>query len=104
MTVEVNLYDPTYKAISIDAEIFAYTGEDIEIVRARAETALQDFFAFDRVGFGQAVRTSDLVALLDGVRGVSYIHLFTPAADLTLRPGEIPRLGEMRLDVRRADA
>ncbi len=104
VTVEVNLYDPTYKAISIDAEIFAYTGEDIEIVRARAETALQDFFAFDRVGFGQAVRTSDLVALLDGVRGVSYIHLFTPAADLTLRPGEIPRLGEMRLDVRRADA
>ncbi len=104
VTVEVNLYDPAYKDISIDAELFAYPGEDLDAVRARAEAALEDFFAFDRLTFGRAVRTSDIMALLDGVRGVSYLHLFSPASDLTLRPGELPRLGEMRLDVRRADA
>ena len=72
-------------------------------VRSRIEQALADFFAFDRVAFGQAVHVSDLVALLDGVRGVSYVRLFTPQLDIILRPGEIPVLGSVALDLKRAE-
>ena len=102
ITTQVNLYDPSYREVAIDAELFAYTGEDLDAVRARAETALADFFAFDRMDFGTPVRISDVVALLDGVRGVSYVQLFLPASDLITRPGEIPVLGPLQLTVKRA--
>jgi predicted phage baseplate assembly protein len=102
ITTQVNLFDPAYREVAIDAELFAYTGEDLYAVRARAETALAEFFAFDRMDFGTPVRTSDLVALLDGVRGVSYVQLFLPAADVITRPGEIPVLGPLQLTVKRA--
>ena len=103
VTVEVNLTDPVYKEIHVDAEIYTYAGEDLSLVRSRIEQALADFFAFDRVAFGQAVHVSDLVALLDGVRGVSYVRLFTPQLDIILRPGEIPVLGSVALDLKRAE-
>lgn len=104
ITTEVNLFDPSYREIVVDAEIVAYSTEDPDLVRTRVETALHDFFAFDRMTFGQGVHQSDLVALLDGVRGVSYVHLYAPSGDLLLRAGEIPALGEVRLDVKRAGA
>ena len=103
VTVEVNLAEPVYKEIHVDAEVYAFVGEDLSLVRGRIEQALADYFAFDRVSFGQTVYQSDLVALLDGVRGVSHVRLYTPGADVTVRPGEIPVLGEVRLDLRRAE-
>ncbi|HOF17820.1 MAG TPA: baseplate J/gp47 family protein [Phycisphaerae bacterium] len=104
ITTEVNLFDPSYREIVVDAEIVTHSTEDPDLVRTRVETALQDFFAFDRMTFGQGVHQSDLVALLDGVRGVSYVHLYAPARDILPGPGEIPALGEVRLDVKRAGA
>ena len=103
VTVEVNLTDPSYREIHLDAEVYAYAGEDLSLVRGRIEQALANFFAFDAVSFGQAVHVSDLVALLDGVRGVSYVRLFAPQVDVILRPGEIPVLGNVALDLKRAE-
>ncbi len=86
----MNLFDPRYREIAVDAEVVAYSTEDSALVRSRVEAALRDFFAFDRMAFGQSVYQSDLIALLDGVRGVSYVHLYAPAEDVLIRPGEIP--------------
>jgi predicted phage baseplate assembly protein len=102
VTVNVNLFDPSYRSINIDAEVYAYTGEDLDAVRNRAQAALADFFHFDRITFGQTIYQSDLVALLDGTRGVSHVHVYAPAADVILRRGELPVLGDVNLDVRRA--
>ena len=102
ITVEINLFDPIYRPVSIDAEIYVWPGEPLENVRSRIEDALVDFFAFDRVTFGQTVNFSDLIALIDGVRGVSHIHLYSPQQDIELRHGEIPVLGNVNLDLRRA--
>jgi phage-related baseplate assembly protein len=103
VTVDVNLFDPLYRPVNIDVEIFAFSGEDLDAVRNRVETALADFFSFNRVAFEQPIRQSDLVSLLDGVRGVSYVHLFAPAADVTLRRGELPALGNVNLEIRSAE-
>jgi len=48
------------------------------------------------------IPTSDLIALLDGVRGVSHAHIYNPAYDVETQAGAIPVLGEVRLNVRRA--
>lgn len=102
ITVEINLFEPVYRPVVIDAEIFAYAAEDLDLMRSRVEQALDDFFAFDRMSFGVPVHFSDLVSAIDGVRGVSHVNMFTPQQDVEIRAGEIAVLGTLNLDVRRA--
>ena len=54
------------------------------------------------MSFGQSVYFSDVVSLLDGVRGVSHVKLYAASADVEIRPGQIAALGEVHLDIRRA--
>jgi uncharacterized phage protein gp47/JayE len=54
------------------------------------------------MSFGAPVHFSDLVALLDGVRGVSHVRMYTPTQDVDIRAGQIAALGQVNLDVRRA--
>ena len=103
ITVEVNLFDPIYRPIDIDAEVYAWPGEALENVRSRIEFQLTEFFAFDSVGFGQTIHQSDLVALIDSVRGVSNLNMYAPQQDIELRAGEIPALGNVNLELRRAE-
>jgi len=102
ITVEINLFDPVYRPADVDVEVYAYVGEDLDLIRSRTEQALDEFFAFERMAFGVPVRFSDLVAVLDGVRGVSHVQMYTPQQDIDIRPGEIAVLGQVNLDVRRA--
>lgn len=102
VTVEINLSDPIYREINVDAEVYVFPGEDLEVVRSRIEAALADFLAFDRVTFGESIHFSDIVALLDGARGVSHVHIYAPQQDIMVKPGEIPVLGEVHLDMKRA--
>ncbi len=101
ITVEINLFDTVYRPVSVDADVFAHAGEDLDLVRSRVEDALAEHFAFDRMDFGKAVRFSDLVALIDGVRGVSHVRMYAPQEDIEVRAGEIAVLGQVNLDVRR---
>lgn len=102
ITVEINLFDPVYRPVNVDSDIFAYSGEDLNVVRSRVENTLEDFFTFNRMDFGASVHLSDLVATLDGVRGVSHVRMYTPQQDIDIRPGEIAVLGQVNLDVRSA--
>lgn len=102
ITVEVNLFDPCYRPVNVDAEVYVYQTEDKDDVRRRIEVALQTFFSFDRLSFGQSVYLSDIVSLLDGTQGVSHATMFSPRADVEIEPGQIASLGEVRLDIRRA--
>jgi hypothetical protein len=102
VTVEVRLFDPLYKPVNIDAEVYCLAGESTELVRSRIVGRLKDNFVFEKTSFGQPVFCSDIVSVIDGTRGVSHITLFTPANDLKLRRGEIPTLGQVNLTMRRA--
>lgn len=97
ITTEITLYEPYYKAIPIDADVFVNVGEDPNLVRIRIEDSLADFLSFQRVGFGQDIHVSDLVALIDNTRGVSHVRLHTPSDDVVLRPGQIPMLGQTHI-------
>ena len=102
ITIEVNLFDPCYRPVAVDAEVFVYPTEDPDTVRGRIEEALVGFFSFDGMSFGQSVYFSDVVSLIDGVRGVSHVTMLSPQADVEIKPGQIAALGEVHLDVRRA--
>ncbi|HOZ46571.1 MAG TPA: baseplate J/gp47 family protein [Candidatus Hydrogenedentes bacterium] len=102
ITVEFELFDPIYRPIDIDVDVYLWAGESEDTVRGRIEQGLADFFAFENVDFDQDIHFSDVVALMDGIRGVSHVHLHTPANDVILNCGEIPALGQVRLRLRRA--
>ena len=102
ITIEVNLFDPNYRPVSIDAEVYVYPTEDAQTVRMRIESALREFFSFEKMTFGRSVYFSDVVSLIDGVRGVSHITLYSPQTDIEIRPGQIAALGEVHLDMRTA--
>ena len=102
ITVEVRVFDPVYKPIHIDMEVFAWAGESLDLVKSRMRSALEDYFRFDNVSFGQPIFYSDLVALADGVRGVSHVRFYTPQLDITLSKGEIPVLGNVLIAMRSA--
>jgi hypothetical protein len=100
ITIEVNLFDPCYRPVSIDAEVYVYPTEDADSVRRRIEAALQTFFSFDRLAFGQHVYSSDIVSLLDGIQGVSHVTMFSPQADVEIKPGQIATLGDIHLGMK----
>ena len=100
ITIEVNLFDPNYRPVNVDAEVYVYPTEDTQTVRMRIESALDEFFSFEKAAFGQSVYFSDVVSLLDGVRGVSHVTLYSPQADVEIRPGQMAMLGEVHLDMR----
>ena len=103
ITIEVNLFDPNYRPVSIDAEVYVYPTEDTQAVRMRIESALGEFFSFEKMAFGQSVYFSDVISLLDGVRGVSHVTLYSPQTDTEIRPGQIAALGDVHLDMRTAE-
>lgn len=103
ITVEVRLFDPMYRNVNIDANVYHWPNECPELVRSRVVSRLADMFAFSNVTFGQAIHPSDIVSLLDGTRGVSHVELFVPHQDLLLHKGEIPVLGLVDLTMRKAD-
>lgn len=100
ITVEVRIFDPLYKPVNIDMEVYAWTGESLDLVKSRMRNALEDYFRFENVSFGQSIHYSDLVALADGVRGVSHVRFYTPQQDILLSKGEIPVLGQLQLAMR----
>jgi len=97
VTVAVGIDDPQYRPMPVTATLFIYPDEIEETVRQRALAALDDHFAFDAQTFGRSVYTSDLIALLDGVPGVSHVALQTPASDVALAPRELATLGTTTL-------
>lgn len=102
ITTEIQLFVPDYVRLSIQADVYAFAGQDLLQVQTRLETALADFFDFDKVQFQQTIHVSDLVALIDGVPGISHLHLLAPNQDHHLSPGQIPALGDVQLTMRHA--
>jgi hypothetical protein len=99
VTVEVAIDDPTYRSVPVTATLYIYPGETPSVVQERAEDALAEYFAFDTQSFGGAVYTSDLVALLDGIEGVSHVALQAPSTNLTMAPRELAALGTVTLTI-----
>jgi hypothetical protein len=98
LTIDAGIIDPLYVSVSVSALLYIYPGEDAEEVKRRAKDALDARFAFDSQNFGSPIYLSDLVAILDGVQGVSHVVLRQPATDIITGFKEIPTLATVTLD------
>ena len=97
ITTEVRLFQAQYIAIPIRANVFYFAGQDSQTVKDRIQTALESFFDFDAVEFSQNIHTSDIVAVIDQIEGVSHVHLVQLTSDTPIGPGQLPTLGPVTL-------
>jgi len=97
VTIDIFIDEPVYRPVPVTATLYLYPDQDADIVRQRASLALTEHFAFEQQTFAHAVYTSDLIALLDGVAGVSHVRLQSPATDVVLAPRELATLGAVAL-------
>jgi uncharacterized phage protein gp47/JayE len=49
------------------------------------------------MSFGQSIYQSDLVSLIDGIRGVSHVKLLSPEGDVEIKPGQIAVSGAIQI-------
>ncbi|MHB9129730.1 MAG: putative baseplate assembly protein [Armatimonadota bacterium] len=97
VTIDIYVDEPVYRTVPVSATLYIYPDQDADQVRQHASLALTEHFAFESQTFGRAVYTSDLIALLDGVAGVSHVMLQSPNSDVALAPREIATLGAITL-------
>ena len=75
--------------MNIDADIYVLRNYDrfevLDVVLAK----VRDYLAFDNVRFAQDIYFSDLVALMDGVEGVSHVVMRRPTRDIAIAAGEL---------------
>ena len=98
LTIDAGIVDPVYVPVDVSALLYTYPGQDVQTVKRRATDALEKKFAFESQDFGSRVYLSDLVALLDGVEGVSHVVLRGPSRDITPGFREISAIGVVTLD------
>jgi len=89
LTVIVHVKDPVYIPVDIDAEVHVFREYDRYEVLDAVLAKVSDYLAFDNVRFGQDIYFSDLVALIDGVEGVSHVVMDHPTGDLAIGAGEL---------------
>jgi phage-related baseplate assembly protein len=97
LTVTVHVNDPVYVPVNIEAEIYVFRNYDRYEVLDAVLAKLSDYLAFDKVRFGQDIYFSDLVALIDGVEGVSHVVMSHPTSDVAINAGELAVEGSTQI-------
>jgi len=104
LTATTVVFDPVYAPVNVSLEVAVkenYMRLDIENA---ARKAVQDFFIFPNVDFGQCVFMSDLVSSIDAIEGVRYVNLTVLSRDVAgvgnviIAQNEIPQLGALTID------
>jgi len=104
LTATTVVFDPVYAPVNVSLEVAVkenYMRLDIENA---VRKAVQDFFMFPNVDFGQCVFMSDLVSAVDAIEGVRYVNLTVLSRDATgvgnviIAQNEIPQLGALTID------
>ncbi|AWD93034.1 baseplate J protein [Bacillus phage vB_BceM-HSE3] len=98
VTVDVDVEDPTFVPIDIDVKAFTRNANAIIPIQRKIYEVIAGFFSMDKLDFGQSIRTSNLVTLIQSCHPeISYIDLDVPEEDITLGPMQFPQIGEINV-------
>lgn len=97
LTAVVEVSDGATQAVNITASVKVQAGFEWPDVKAKMETALQEFFDIEQRDIGQPLRFSDLNALLDGIAGVDWVEFSAPTGTVVATSGTLLVLGTVTL-------
>ena len=98
LTVVVEVKDPVYIPINVNATIYVYRNYNRFLVEDEVRRRIDEYLAFDAVTFGQDIHFSDLVSLIDSTEGVSHVVMANPTSDVILKVGELPYEGSTTIN------
>lgn len=96
ISVDVQVEAPRMKMVEVGVKVLAEAGRDGDAVRNAVGAALTNYF--DGTLLGQSVLRARLGELIFGVEGVENYTLLTPADDVAVSAGELPRLGALTVE------
>jgi hypothetical protein len=91
------LFNPTYRPVDIAATLRIFDNFRQADVRGAVQTALRDFFDFQRSSFQKDVLLSELYYTIMSVPGVRNVAFLAPEGDIHVGAGEITTLGATTL-------
>lgn len=81
-TDQVVVLDGAVKPVDVTMNVVVSKNADATVIKARVERAVIDFFDSTNWQMGEPFYTSNLVELVEGIDGVAYVDLFTPADNI----------------------
>ena len=97
VTTVARVQDPQFVDVDIKAKLHISPTYEANAVVYEAEKALRAELTFGKFDFGEAVRFSLIVALLQRVSGVQYVEMETPKADIEVSFRQIAKLNSITL-------
>lgn len=99
-TVDVVIKSPDYVEWSIEANVYVKKGYNPDQVALDVINKLKEEFGLSKSSkFGDPVRFSKIVTVIQGVQGVSYVDMVTPKDDILITPYQLAVLGEPNVRV-----
>ena len=90
--IENFVFNPIYLDWSLNADVNITSFADTNTVRANVQQALLDRFGRGTALFKQELRVSQIISTIQGIEGVDYVNITSPAADIEASKNEVLRL------------
>ena len=99
VTMHTEIKAPNYVPIDITMEIFLSPGFIFSDVENNIRAILDDYFSLQNqdLEFGKDIFFSNILALAQGVQGVSYINLTEPSTNVPIAFNEFPTQGTVTI-------
>ena len=102
----IYISDPMYVQFNVSVKARLFSNASTGAARAAIESALRTFYAPGRESFGRPILRSEIIALVEGTRGVDRIVsesegpiLASPSADVKLDPWQLPKLVSVAVNI-----
>ena len=99
LTDWLEIEDGKFKSVDFSGSIKISEGFNKNSILEKISEALKNFMNIDIRDMGEALRISDIYALIDGIEGVDFVELETPTQTVTPETNELLILGDMTWDV-----
>ena len=97
IAVEVQVKAPAVKTVDVAVKVTAAEGMDHAKVKDNVENALREYFSGERLS--EDILVARLNQLVFSAAGVANCAVLSPAADVPVAKGELPRLGNLTVGV-----
>lgn len=91
------VFNPTYVPVNVTATVKIFDNYSQTAVKGAVQSAIADFFSFDKQVFAEAVSLSALYATVMDVPGVRSVQFTLPADDVPLTDGQLAVQGTVTL-------
>ena len=99
LTDWLEIEDGKIRSVDFSGSVKISEGFSANSILQKISEALKDFMNVDVRDMGEALRISDVYALIDDIEGVDFVELDSPAHTITPDNNELLILGDMQWDV-----